>query len=177
MQGKESGAQRCLGGQHHHFEEIKGSVRVKKSFKMGRIWKFRDWRFPHISLHTFGGGITVDMGPQRCPLPLNGLSLLGTIRPGCGQLCSSRGQPCQDRGWDAWNTQVPIPVESVTTEQHPGCQSLVLKDAVWKIELLRVSRGRGGRESRYKRSKDSKREVTVFECCTRGGGDQRKKNS
>lgn len=68
----------------------------------------------------------------------------------------AEGTPVRTEGGTSGTHSFPSPVESVTTEQHPGCQSLVLKDAVRKIELLRVNRGKGGRERRYKRSEDSK---------------------
>lgn len=68
----------------------------------------------------------------------------------------AEGTPVRTEGGTSGTHRFPSPVESVTTEQHPGRQSLVLKDAVRKIELLRVNRGKGGRERRYKRSEDSK---------------------
>lgn len=42
----------------------------------------------------------------------------------------AEGTPVRTEGGTPGTHRFPSPVESVTTEQHPGCQSLVLKDAV-----------------------------------------------
>lgn len=81
---------------------------------------------------------------------------------------------CQDGAWDTGNAQMRAwftpPGESVPTEWYPWPLSSVLKGAVdFERELLGVNRGaqgRANRESRYKKSNDSRQEVTVFGCST-----------
>lgn len=111
------------------------------------------------------------------PLPLVSLFSCGSIRPGCGQLCPhthnalvsgwSMGHwECTDEGvvYTPWRISAYRMVPMASEFSPKGCSGFR------KIELLGVNRGAQGREnreSRYKKSNDSRQEVTVFGCSTR----------
>lgn len=82
---------------------------------------------------------------------------IGPLGLGVDSAGPAEGTPVRTEGGTPGTHRFPSPVESVTIEQHPGCQfSPEGCSGVQNIELLRVNGGTGGRESRYKRSQDSK---------------------